>query len=60
MLHSVLLKRRYDDLKLEKKLVTLSWDRPANLSIFIFFVVDNYNVATQLPTYEETSCVFFM
>ena len=52
-------RRGYDDLKLEKKFGTHSWDRQANLSIFSVSVVGTYNVATQSPTYEETSSVFF-
>ena len=38
---------------------TRSWDQRDNLSIFSVSVVGTYNVDTQYPTYEETSCVLF-
>ena len=51
--------RRCDDLKLEKKLGTHSWDHRVNLGVFGVTVIDTYHVATHYLAYEETSRVFF-
>ena len=47
--------RRWNDIKLEKKLVTQSWCQGVNPGTSGVSVVNTYNVETQYLAYEETS-----
>ena len=51
--------RRCDDIKLEKKFGTHSWDWCVYMIIFFVSVVDTYNVDTQSLVCEDTYHVFF-
>ena len=47
--------RRWNDIKLEKKLVTQSWCQGVNPGTSGVSVFNTYNVETQYLAYEETS-----
>ena len=51
--------RRYNNIKLDNKLVTHILDQSVNLSIFGVSVVETYNKATQYMAYEDTSNELF-
>ena len=52
-------RRRCDDLKLENKLGTHSWDKRVNLIFYGVSDVETYNFSTQYIAYEDTFRVFF-
>ena len=40
-------RRRFDDIRLDKKLATHSWEFPVDIIIFVIATFYTYNVATQ-------------